>query len=397
MHGGPQPDRWRPFVVRRARSAADVPRIAAEAETWWTDRSLTVKVACRDLTASLDQGRRFTATSDCWQPCSGDRGHMTNSASRVLRAVAIAACAPYIGLKIAWMSGSHIGIPNGSTLLEDRTAMILGSAESALLDAVLIALVLLLTQRWGRRVSPWLLIPPVWAAAGLLSPIMVGYPLQLGVRMLGGTASPAGGPAARPFLHEWVFTVVYSGFIVQALALSALFVLYAGTRWGQLWRGRVSDLAAQGATRGVQRATALMASAVMLVPLGSHLLWATGSTSGLTAPQISGRTSDFYALEAAYALFAAMTVTGLLLVAFPGTASLPLRLPLSMVFVGSAALACWGAYLMVTAVQDHDPSHRISELMNVTYSMQVLAGALVFTMGAYFFTERAQRSLAEAG
>ena len=27
--------------------------------------------------------------------------------------------------------------------------------------------------------------------------------------------------------------------------------------------------------------------------------------------------------------------------------------------------------------------------MNVTYSMQLLAGMLVFTMGAYFFAERA--------
>lgn len=52
-----------------------------------------------------------------------------------------------------------------------------------------------------------------------------------------------------------MFTVVYSGFIVQALALSALFVLYARARWGHLWRGRASELAAQGPTRGVRRAT----------------------------------------------------------------------------------------------------------------------------------------------
>jgi hypothetical protein len=139
-----------------------------------------------------------------------------------------------------------------------------------------------------------------------------------------------------------------------------------------------------------------MASAVLLVPLGSHLLWATGSTNGLAAAQFAGRTSDFYALEAAYVLFAAMTETGLLLVAFPRTAWLSLRLPLSMAFIGSAALACWGAYLMLTAVQNQDPSHRMTELMNVTYSMQVLGGALVFTMGAYFFAERGQRSLDEA-
>ena len=227
---------------------------------------------------------------------------------------------PYLALKIAWVSGSRVGIPDGSMLLEHHTAMIAGNSASILIDSMVVVLALLLTQPWGRRAPAWLLILPAWAATGLLSPIMVGYPLQLGARLLGGTAAPAGGPAARPFLDEWVFTVVYTGFIVQALALGALFVLYARARWGHLWRGRISALAGQGPARGVQRATALMASAVVLVPLTAHLLWATGSTSGLTATMIAERTSDFYALEAAYVLFAVMTVTGLLLVAFPAPA-----------------------------------------------------------------------------
>jgi hypothetical protein len=88
-----------------------------------------------------------------------------------------------------------------------------------------------------------------------------------------------------------------------------------------------------------------------------------------------------------------MTVAGLLLLAFPGTGTgtgaVPLRLPLSLAFVGSAALACWGGYLMLTALENRDPSRRISEWMNVTYSTQLLAGMLVFTSGAYFFAERA--------
>ncbi len=305
---------------------------------------------------------------------------------------------PYLALKIAWASGSHVGIPDGSTLLEHHKATIAGSVESALLDSMVVVLVLLLTQPWGRRVPAWLLILPVWAATGLLSPIVVGYPLQLGARLLGGTAAPSGEPAARPFLHEWVFTVVYTGFIVQALALGALFVLYARSRWGHLWRGQISGLAGQGPARVAQRATALMACAVVVVPLTAHLLWATGSTRGLTDPMVAERTSDFYALEAAYVLFAVMTVTGLLLVAFPRAGALPLRLPLSLAFVGSAALACWGGYLMLTALANRDPSRRITELMNVTYSMQLLAGMLVFTMGTYFFAERAaQRGSLRAG
>lgn len=313
------------------------------------------------------------------------------SPASVLRALAITACVPYLALKIAWASGSQIGIPDGSTLLDNRSAMIVDSVQSAVIDSMVVVLALLLTRPWGRRIPGWLLIPPVWAAVGLLSPIVVGYPLQLGARLLGGGGSASsGGPAARPFLHEWVFTVVYGGFILQALALGALFVLYARARWGHLWRGPVYELATPGPARGVQRATALMAAAVVLGPLTAHLLWATGSTSGLAADQISGRTSDFYALEAAYVAFAVMTVSGLLLIVFPQLAgALPLRVPLSLAFVGSAALACWGGYLMLTALATRDPSRRISELMNVTYSMQVLAGALVFTMAAYLFAARA--------
>ncbi len=310
------------------------------------------------------------------------------SAAKGLRNLAFAACVPYLALKIAWASGSRLGIPDGSSLLDHRSAMIAGSIESTLLDSLVVGLALLLTQPWGRRAPVWLLILPVWGATGLLSPILVGYPLQLVARLLGGTAAHSRGPAARPFLHEWVFSVVYTGFIVQALALAGLFALYARARWGHLWQGRISGLAAQ-ATRGVQRAMAVLACAVMLVPLTAHLLWATGSTNGLAATQIADRDSDFYALEAAYALFAVLTVTGLLLVAFPRAGALPLRLPLFLAFVGSAALACWGGYMMLTALENHDPSRRISELMNVTYAMQLLAGMLVFVMGAYFFAERA--------
>jgi hypothetical protein len=310
-----------------------------------------------------------------------------HSAARVLRAVTVVACVPYLGLKIAWASGSRVGVPDASTI--SHSTLIGGSIESALLDSMVVVLALLLTQPWGRRAPVWLLVLPAWAATGLLSPIMVAYPLQLVARLLGDSATHAGGPATRPFLHEWVFTVVYTGFIVQALALGALVVLYARGRWGHLWRGRIAGSAAQGPTVGVQRTMALMTTAVMLVPLTAHLLWTTGSTSGLTTAQVADRTSDFYALEAAYVLFAVMTVMGLLLVAFPRDGALPLRLPLSMAFVGSAALMWWGAYMLLTALENRDPSRRISELMNVTYSMQLLAGMLVFTMGAYFFAERA--------
>ncbi|MGC4109890.1 MAG: hypothetical protein QM747_05600 [Nocardioides sp.] len=310
--------------------------------------------------------------------------------TRALRGLAIAACAPYLGLKIAWAAGSHLGIPPGSTLLEHRSGMVVGSIDSAVLDSIVVVLALLLTRPWGRRIPTWLLVLPVWTATGLLCPIVVGYPLQLAARLLGGNTKPAGGSADRPFLHQWVFAVVYSGFIVQALALGALFVLYAGRRWGHLWQGRISAPAQRGPVRRTQRGAVLMASALVLVPTGTHLAWATGSTAGLTAAQVADRTSDFYALEASYVILAVVALSGLLLIAFPPARALPVWLPLSMATVGSSALACWGGYLMLTALANRDPSQRISELMNLTYTTQLLVGALVFTTAAYFFAERAE-------
>jgi hypothetical protein len=310
-------------------------------------------------------------------------------AARILRALAITACVPYLVLKIAWVSGSRVGIPDGSSLLDHHTTMVVANSASVLLDSMVVVLALLLTRPWGRRAPVWLLVVPVWAATGLLSPIVVGYPLQLGARLLTGAAAPSAAPAARPFLDEWVFTVVYTGFILQALALGALFVPYARRRWGHLWRGPVVGPAAQGPTLRVRRATALAAAALALEPLTAHLLWATGSTRGLAPGQVSDRTSDFYSLEVAYVLFALATVTGVLLIAFPRAGSLPLRIPLSLAFVGSAALACWGGWMMLSGLINRDPAQRVTELMNLTYSMQVLAGMLVFTLGAYLFAERA--------
>ncbi len=105
------------------------------------------------------------------------------------------------------------------------------------MGGAVVVLALLLTRPWGRRVPAWLLVLPMWVASGLLLPIMTAYPLQLAVRLLGGDGGRPAGGGAEPFLEPWVFGVVYGGFILQGLTLGALFTLYAGERWGALWRG----------------------------------------------------------------------------------------------------------------------------------------------------------------
>jgi hypothetical protein len=301
---------------------------------------------------------------------------------------------PYLGLKAAWIAGSHLGIPEGSPLLDDRLTMAVINGLSVLLDSAVIVLALVLTRPWGLKVPAWLLAFPVWVATGLLAPIMAGFPAQLVVRAFaGGSASDQG---HEPFLHEWVFTVVYSGFILQGLALGALFVLYARDRWGHLWRGRVWELPV-GAMGPAHRALAVAAAVLALLPLTLHLLWACGGTAGLSEGRAADRGGDFYVLEAVYVLFLLAAVGGGFLLAFRRGRALPVAVPLGLAWVGSGAAACWGGWLTLASLGGvEDIADRPTPLMYLAYAGQMLVGFLVAAIGAYYFAERSARAARRA-
>ncbi|MET9682547.1 hypothetical protein [Streptomyces coeruleorubidus] len=305
---------------------------------------------------------------------------------RLLRAVAVLSCVPYLGLKAAWIAGSHLGIPEGSPLLDDRLTMAVVNGLSVLLDSAVIVLALVLTRPWGLRVSAWLLAFPVWVATGLLAPIMAGFPAQLIVRALGSGGAES--PGRDPFLDEWVFAVVYSGFILQGTALGGLFVLYARDRWGQLWRGRVRELPV-GVVGPAHRALAAVAAVLALLPLTLHALWACGGTAGLSEGRAADRGSDFYVLEAVYVLFLVAAVAGGFLLAFGRGRALPVAVPLGLAWVGSGAVACWGGWLTLASLGGvEDISDRPTPLMNLAYAGQMLVGFLVAALGVYYFAER---------
>uniref|UniRef100_A0AAU2VB87 LigA protein n=1 Tax=Streptomyces sp. NBC_00003 TaxID=2903608 RepID=A0AAU2VB87_9ACTN len=307
-----------------------------------------------------------------------------------LRALAIASCLPYLALKIAWISGSRLGIPEHSLLLEHRAFMALANGGTVLMDGCVIVLALLLTRPWGLRVKAWLLALPMWLATGLLAPVMTGYPLQLLVRALSGTAGRPSDPASAPYLDEWVFGVVYTGFIIQGLTLGTLFALYARDRWGHLWRGRTGELP-QGTVRPATRTAAVAVAVLSLLPAGMHALWSTGSATGLSPSMADGRTSDQYVVEALFAAFAVVGAAGVLMLAFGLGRSLPLRVPLALAWLGSGATACWGGWLWLSAlmVTDGTPEEPTT-MMHLTYSVQMIIGMLVVTMGTYFFAERSR-------
>ncbi|AOR35048.1 hypothetical protein BFF78_31905 [Streptomyces fodineus] len=295
---------------------------------------------------------------------------------RSLRLVAITACLPYLSLKLAWVAGSHLGIPDGSPLLEHRLTMALANGLTVLMDAAVVVLTLLLTRPWGRRVPAWLLAVPMWLAVGLLSPIMVGFPLQL---VLHGGEGGRGGTGDKPFLDDWVFGVVYGGFIVQGLALGALFTGYARERWGRLWRGRMRELPARGGA--AQRLTATTAALVALFPGTVRLLRGCGAIG----PAGGGDRS----MEFVYVLFLAAAVTGAWQLAFRRGRTLPVAVPLALAWTGSAAVACWGGWMSLATLVTGD---RPTALTGLTYAGQMITGFLVATVTARFLADRSGKA-----
>ncbi|WP_031072549.1 hypothetical protein [Streptomyces sp. NRRL S-118] len=301
-------------------------------------------------------------------------------ARRTLRALAIASCLPYLALKTAWIAGSRIGIPDGSVLLEHSALLVVVNGVTVLMDAAVIVLALLLTQRWGLRVPAWLLAFPMWVATGLLVPIMVGYPVQL--------LSPGGTGQDEPFLHEWVFGVVYGGFIVQGITLGALFTLYARDRWRHVWRGgRASD----GPVGAGVRAVAAGASLLLLAPAAAHTLWALGGTAGLPAQRIAERTADFHAAEGLRVLFAAAAVAGVLRLLHgagrPGAG----RTPLALAWAGSGAVGCWGGWMLLSVVLPKgDPGNEPTAAMALTYAGEMITGMLLACCMAVVLRRRAR-------
>lgn len=145
----------------------------------------------------------------------------------VLALTAVAACTPYLVLKVAWVAGSRVG---GAPPEIGMATYRLANLVTIALDLVVVGLVLAFVSRRCRRVPAGLVLVPMWVGSGLLAPVTIGVPLGLLAQMLlGGSAV-----AVDAGLQEWVFALVYGGFVVQAVVLTAAFWLYALDRWSWL-------------------------------------------------------------------------------------------------------------------------------------------------------------------
>ncbi|MEU8434810.1 hypothetical protein AB0F18_18200 [Streptomyces sp. NPDC029216] len=289
---------------------------------------------------------------------------------RILRTTAVAATLPYLTLKAAWLAGSRIGIPADSILLKAGTALTVANAITVAMDACVIVLVLVLTRPWGMRVPGRLLAVPVFVATGLLTPIVLGYPAQLLVKALGMGADEAAMAAREPFLDSWVFAVVYTGFIIQAIALAGLFVPYARQRWGRLWQGALGQRlpSPTGVVAGAAALAGLAAGAV-------QVYWAFGGSAGLPAERAAAYSAETGVVSAAHAICAFAAVAGALMLARGG--SRPARWPLALAWIGSAAALTWGAWTLIAVLGvnlgEGEPS---TTAFFLAYADQMITGLL---------------------
>ncbi|MFF2570725.1 hypothetical protein [Streptomyces sp. NPDC058084] len=296
---------------------------------------------------------------------------------RTLRVLASFGCLPYIVLKVAWVAGSTVGIPEGSVLLDHPTMMRVANGASVIADAIVVLLAMLLTRPWGLRVRAWLLLLPVWAAIGLIAPIMVGYPAQLVVSLFATSdTSPAAAPVPD-FLDTWVFPVVYGGFIVQGLSLGILFVLYARDRWGHVWAGRIGGLPAAVSGPAVRVCT-VAAAVLALAPATLHVLWASGLTWGLAPDYADGYDADKAVVDVMRAFFLLVAGVAGLALALRRPAGLRLRTALAAAWVGSGAAGCWGAYMTLVALMPQtDGGKEPTVPMVGTYAGEMIIGFLL--------------------
>ncbi|MBO2459775.1 hypothetical protein [Actinomadura violacea] len=297
-------------------------------------------------------------------------------------AATAAACAPYLGIKIAWLSGSTVGWNDAAEA--ENSVLYVGNAITMGMDAAAVLVACAFTFAWGRRVPAWLVLLPIWVATGLLVPIALAVPLGTLVQAL-VSAEPATGSGNG--LQGWVYGVVYTGFTLQGIGLLTAFVLYARERWPEVFALRTADVQA-GPTRPLQVLLARGAAVPAAVCAAVHLFWAFGGTAGLPHDQAVARTAPQQVLDGVWALLALAGAAGLL--ALAGRARRPARfvVPLAAAWAGAGAMFAWSLYgLVVTLAASRELGADTAPGSGLVALGGVLTGLVIALTGAFLLAE----------
>lgn len=302
---------------------------------------------------------------------------------------AVAACSPYLTLKLLWVLGVDVGVVRPDDL--DRVRWVAANAFTFVLDAIAALIAYTLARPREVRVRAWLILLPLWVASGLLVVIMLVVPADLLSAAVGLTGNPFAGD---DFLRPWVYGVVYGGFIVEGAVLLAAFALYAHERWGALLRTRVRALSDPAGTRDAQRFLGTAAAALLGFVGVARLAWGLGADVGMSETWIADRDASGRWMDGVQGGLALVGAVGLLLLVYR-IGGARVRGPLAMVWFGAGSAFGWGGWMGLIsagAAPGSRMAERTSALLHLVYTAEMITGVLVLAIGWFFLSEYAGRT-----
>lgn len=304
---------------------------------------------------------------------------------RALGYATIAATLPYLVLKLIWIFGGDVGFTE-ETPDEDGAFLVLNIVTFAM-DAVAVVLALAFTREWGLRLPAWLVAFPMWVGTGLLAPIVAIAPASLVANTVLGNSYDKTDPG---IVEPWVYSLVYSGFVAQALLLVTVAALYAWQRWSALFRVTLADIPA-GKTSGLQKLIVNALLPVIGIVAMTYFAWGFGATVGLPADMIDDRNASTYIGALVFGAFSVLACAGIILLVHRKRPQIPFWIPATMTWVGAGGMFAWGLWnvvLTLTQVDMGSGSNDSVALLNITSLFQFVAGLLVGVVGALVLIER---------
>jgi hypothetical protein len=311
--------------------------------------------------------------------------HRLRVARLVVGYAAVVAVLPYLALKVLWVSGVMIGVPAGSPA---RAAGFVGAnIVTGGLDVVAILAALAFTHRWGRRLPPCLILPPIWVGTGLLIPAAVEVVNGAVAAALtaGRAVSLAGGLVA-----PWTYLVVYTSFGLQAVLLTTAFVWYARNRWADVF-DRANGATGPSPTADLQRVLATAGAVTGGAVAVSHLVMAFCTEGAFAGAYQHGWQYTARSGEVVNAAMAVLAAVGILvLTRRPGTGRPmpPWWMGLAFTWAGAGAMFAYALLTLVAIVAGAPESDTVTPLGGLTQLGALLGGIVIGLTGAFHLAER---------
>jgi hypothetical protein len=327
-------------------------------------------------------------TVGVWSPGTGvdgpvvDRSRRARATRLLVGYGVVVAVLPYLALKMLWIGGVMVGVPEGSPA---RGAEFVGpNVVTAAMDVVAILVALAFTHRWGLRLPAWLVLAPVWVGTGLLTPPVIEVVNgAVAAAVTGGREVSLTGGLVAP----WTYVVVYTSFALQGLLLGAAFVGYARARWSYIFdRPATTGI---GATRGLQVVLACAGGGAAAAIAGAHLLMAFSAEGAFTGAYQEGWEYTARSGEVVNAAMAVCAVVGVLLVLRrpAGGSRMAVWVGPALTWIGTGAMFGYAVLTLLAVVLGAPESDNVTALNGLTQLGALLAGPALAITGALHLVE----------